>query len=253
MTSPVILLTGASRGIGLSVAHFLLSTTPTARLILAARSTTSLSALHEQYPDRTSFITADFSLSGEGKKVVQYALDTYGRLDALCVVHGVLDPVKRLEDAVGEEWGRAVQIGLVAVVEMVQAAIPELRKTKGRAVFVSSGAAVTPYLAWGAYGAMKAALNHLAMTLAAEEPEIRSISVRPGVIDTQMQDEIREKHGEAMREVHERFLELKAQGKLLRPEQPGNVIARLALSMDKELSGKFLSWNSPELAAYQDK
>lgn len=119
MTSPVILLTGASRGIGLSVAHFLLSTTPTARLILAARSTTSLSALHEQYPDRTSFITADFSLSGEGKKVVQYALDTYGRLDALCVVHGVLDPVKRLEDAVGEEWGRAVQIGLVAVVEMV--------------------------------------------------------------------------------------------------------------------------------------
>lgn len=49
-------------------------------------------------------------------------------------------------------------------------------------MFVSSGAAVTPYLAWGAYGAMKAALNHLAMTLAAEEPEIRSISVRPGVI-----------------------------------------------------------------------
>lgn len=60
--------------------------------------------------------------------------------------------------------------------------------------------------------------------------------------DTQMQDEIREKHGEAMREVHERFLELKAQGKLLRPEQPGNVIARLALSMDKELSGKFLRY-----------
>lgn len=49
-------------------------------------------------------------------------------------------------------------------------------------VFVSSGAAVTGYQGWGAYGAAKAAMNHLSMTLAAEEPDITSIAVRPGVI-----------------------------------------------------------------------
>ena len=55
-----------------------------------------------------------------------------------------------------------------------------------------------------------------------------------------MQQEIREKHGQAMGAVHKAFLGLKESGKLLRPEQPGNVIARLALSAGRELSGKAL-------------
>lgn len=64
----------------------------------------------------------------------------------------------------------------------VKESIVELRKSKGRVVFVSSGAAVTGYQGWGAYGASKAAMNHLSTTIAAEEPDITSISIRPGVI-----------------------------------------------------------------------
>ena len=55
-----------------------------------------------------------------------------------------------------------------------------------------------------------------------------------------MQQDIREKHGQAMGPAHEKFLELKESKKLLRPEQPGHVIARLALSAGQDLSGKFL-------------
>jgi len=68
-----------------------------------------------------------------------------------------------------------------------------------------------------------------------------------------MQEDIREKHGEGMGASHERFLKLKEEGKLLRPEQPGNVIARLALEAEPGLSGKFLNWNDEQLAKYQDK
>lgn len=57
-----------------------------------------------------------------------------------------------------------------------------------------------------------------------------------------MQREIREVHPEAMGEGFERFRNLKKDGILLKPEQPGNVIARLTLSADKELSGKFLRY-----------
>lgn len=64
----------------------------------------------------------------------------------------------------------------------VKESIPELRKSDGRVIFVSSGAAVVGYKGWGAYGASKAAMNHLSMTIAVEEPNITSIAIRPGVI-----------------------------------------------------------------------
>jgi NAD(P)-dependent dehydrogenase (short-subunit alcohol dehydrogenase family) len=83
-------------------------------------------------------------------------------------------------------------------------------------------------------------LNHLALTLASEEPEVTTVSIRPGVVDTDMQVEVRG-HKSVMDEKDaEKFRTLFEEGKLLRPEQPGNVMARLAVGAGKELSGKFL-------------
>lgn len=105
----------------------------------------------------------------------------------------------------------------------------------------SSGAAARGYSSWGAYGASKAALNHLALTLASEEKDIISIAIRPGVVDTDMQISLRNEHIEKMDPAdQDKFNGLKAEGKLLKPEQPGNVIARLALAGGPELSGKYL-------------
>jgi NAD(P)-dependent dehydrogenase (short-subunit alcohol dehydrogenase family) len=83
-------------------------------------------------------------------------------------------------------------------------------------------------------------MNHLAMTLSAEEPEITSVSIRPGVIDTEMQRVVREHNTVMDPDEAERFKSLYEGGKLLRPEQPGHVIAKLSVEADKELSGKFL-------------
>jgi len=117
----------------------------------------------------------------------------------------------------------------------------------------SSGAAVNGYSTWGAYSASKAALRSLGGTLALEEKEVTTISIRPGTVDTEMQRELREKHADSMDEKDRiKFLGLPKEGKLLRPEQPGNVMARLAISAPIELSGHFLSWNAPELEAFQD-
>lgn len=117
----------------------------------------------------------------------------------------------------------------------------------------SSGAAVGAYATWGAYGASKAALNHLALTLSVEEPDVTTVSIRPGVVDTDMQVSIREAHHKAMDEKDAaKFRELKETGGLLRPDQPGNVMAKLALDAPKELSGQFMSWNDEKLASFQD-
>lgn len=137
----------------------------------------------------------------------------------------------------------------------------------------SSGAASHGYQTWGAYGSSKAAMNHLAMTISAEEPvsynaylsflpkspftnpplqEITALAIRPGVVATEMQREIREVHKDSMGEENKKFQELHQTGQLLKPEQPGHVIAKLSLEAPKEFNGQFLSWNSPELKAFQE-
>jgi NAD(P)-dependent dehydrogenase (short-subunit alcohol dehydrogenase family) len=210
------------------------------------------------------------------KKAVDLALQKFSRIDSLIINHGSLDPVKKVSESSAEEWSKAFDINVFSAVGLVQAALPSLRATKGRIVLTSSGAAQGAYQGWGAYGAGKAVLNHLvrpssplnpfnpdvllrrvngyqAMTLAVEEPDVTTISIRPGVVDTEMQREIREVHHERMSDTdREKFSGLKSNGGLLRPEQPGHVIAKLAVGGEKELSGKFLSWDDESLSAFQE-
>ena len=87
----------------------------------------------------------------------------------------------------------------------------------------------------------KSSLNCLARQLAAEEPDITTIAIRPGVVDTEMQETLAREHFAKMKESDaDRFKSLRSEGKMLKPEQPGNVMAKLALNADKELSGAFL-------------
>ena len=84
-------------------------------------------------------------------------------------------------------------------------------------------------------------LNHLAMTLSVEVPDIATIAVRPGVVDTDMQTQLRDKHFKGMDEKDvARFDGLRERGEMLRPEQPGSFMARLALGPPRDLSGKMV-------------
>lgn len=249
--SKVILLTGASRGIGLATAHHLLKNSH--KLVLVARSEAPLRDLESQYPNQVAFVAGDLADFAVSKKAVDLAVSTWKQLDGVIVNHGVLDPVQKLADSTAEEWRSAFDKNFFSAVAIAQAAIPALRESRGTILFTSSGAAANSYPTWGAYGSAKAAMNHLAGTIANEEEDIISIAVRPGVVDTEMQQDIREKHHTAMYpNDRAKFAELKKTGGLLRPEQPGHVMARLVLSASRDLSGKFLSWNADELKGYQE-
>lgn len=247
----MIILTGASRGIGLATAHHLLK--HSSKLVVLARTESPLRELERQYPGQVAVLAGDLADPSLGKKAVDLAQQHWQRLDGLIINHGVLEPVKRVTNSSVDEWRTAFDVNFFSAIAMSQAALPALRQSKGCIVFTSSGAATSAYPTWGAYGASKAAINHLAMTLAVEEKNIVTISIRPGVVDTEMQRDIREKHNTAMDEKDAaRFAELKKTGGLLKPEQPGNVMAKLALSAPMDLSGKFLTWNAEELEAFQE-
>jgi NAD(P)-dependent dehydrogenase (short-subunit alcohol dehydrogenase family) len=79
-----------------------------------------------------------------------------------------------------------LRVNLVAPMALTASLLPQLRRTRGRVLNISSDAAVEPYEAWGGYGSSKAALDHASRVLAAEEPDLRVYSLDPGDMRTGM-------------------------------------------------------------------
>ena len=97
-----------------------------------------------------------------------------------------------------ESWGNVVATNLEAPLFLTQALIPNLKLSaaegdKPRVLNVSSGAAVNSYEGWGPYCITKAGLNMMYRCLSVELSHIGILvgSVRPGVVDTPMQDSVR--------------------------------------------------------------
>ncbi|GBF65390.1 oxidoreductase [Trichophyton mentagrophytes] len=247
-----IILTGASRGIGLAIAKYLLQAPHRCNVVVVARTEAPLLELKEQYGTQVQVVCGDITDPQVAHRALAQALLSYSKLDGLVINHGVLPPVTRLDQFCHREWVKAYDINFFSAVELVKQCIPHLRLVRGRVVFTSSGAATGPVNGWGMYGSSKAALNHLNMTLAHEEPEIVSISIRPGMVDTDMQHHLRCQHlGILGPKDSAKFVKAHEDGKLLKPEQPGTIIAKLVMNATHDLSGKFITWNDPILAKYQ--
>lgn len=252
MAGPTVLLTGGSRGIGLGVLRSLLETYH-ARVVTISRSLPAeLEELSTKYPDNLTILQGDLTEESIHFQAVSTAISKYGSLDAVILNAGALELGRVADPALDvARWKAQFDINFFALLHTLHAAVPELRKTKGRVIFVSSGAAVKGVAGWGPYSASKAAMNSLTRTLATEEPDITSVALRPGTVDTGMLVTIKgELGGAAMTaEEHKKFQELK----LLETSVPGQILAALAVGATSELSGGFYSWDAPELAAYRAK
>ena len=247
-------------GIGLAVTKYLVQSNN--NVVIISRSVNPLQQLKQSFPKQVEVLSGDVSDSSLAKKAVDLAVESFGTLDALVLNHGILGQVGKVADADPQQWKEGMDVNFISLVafvriyhayvyiynfcvadlEQVKAALPALRASRGKIIFTSSGAAISPYKGWGLYGASKAAMNHLALTLGAEEPDVTSVSVRPGMVDTEMQRELREDHSTTLEaDMHGKFTTVYKEGKLLKPEQPGHVIAKLALDAPKSLSGRFIS------------
>ncbi|KAJ5594608.1 uncharacterized protein N7459_000816 [Penicillium hispanicum] len=252
MTAKTIIVTGASRGIGLAIAKYLLSAPQSHNVIVVARSLEPLEKLKAEYSKQVEVVNGDLADFSLAQKAVDAALKTFGRLDGMVLNHGILGQTGKVDETDPEEWRRAFDINFISLVAFAKAALPALRQSKGNIIFTSSGAAVRKYRGWALYAATKAAMNNFAQSLGSEEPEITSVAVQPGMVDTDMQRDLREDRGTTLdAEMHSKFTIAHKDGHLLQPEQPGHVMAKLVLDAPSELSGRFLSWNSEELKDFQ--
>jgi NAD(P)-dependent dehydrogenase (short-subunit alcohol dehydrogenase family) len=186
---PVAIITGASKGLGRALAEAL-----AARgwdLVLDARTAAVLQETADRldmYGTRVSALPGDVTDVGHRAALVA-AARRLGGLDLLVSNASALgaEPLVRLEALDPSGLRRALEVNVVAALGLVQEALPLLRASgAGTVIAVSSDAAAEAYETWGGYGASKAALDHLAAVLGAEEPGLRVWAVDPGDMATDL-------------------------------------------------------------------
>lgn len=241
-------------GIGAAVVEHLLASKEAPKVVGVSRTETGLKTLEEKYPGRFTYVVGDVAKEETSTAVIKKAVDAFGHIHGIVFNAGVLEPVAQVANAHVDDWRKLYEINLFAPLTLASKAIPYLRITSGRLIFVSSGASQSNYSGWAAYGSSKASLNHLCGSIAAEEKSLFTVSIAPGVVDTNMQDNIRDKFGAGMSaEQHERFTDLKKNGQLLHPGVPGEIIANLALrGQGDDLNGRYLRYNDTSLDGYKD-
>ncbi|CAE7203649.1 unnamed protein product [Rhizoctonia solani] len=255
-TSPVIIVTGASRGIGLAVVGALLNSYKARVVTLSRTRTPEISALASEHQDNLALLEGDVTQEQSAHSAVDLAKSRFGRLDGVILNAGSLDPLARIDspESTAESWKSLFDVNFFSLLHLIKAGLPLLRESRGRVIFVSSGAATKGIAGWGAYNASKAAMNSLARTLANEEKDIVSVAVRPGVADTEMQSQIRSRGLASMTpEEHSIFVALHAGSQLVKPEDTGHVIAGLSIGAKPELSGTFVDWLSDDVKEFRRK
>ncbi len=225
------IITGAGSGIGRALSVEL-ARNYGLHILAVGRHLTTLQETQKFSPEFIEPLVADVSKDEDRAKIARRMSGEEIRF----VVHNaaVLQPVKPLKDVSLTEWRTHFAINVEGPLFLTQQLLP-LLKTGSRILHVSSGAAHHAYAGWGAYCTSKAALYMIYQVLNLElhEQGILVGSVRPGVVDTPMQDRVRQ----ASREVFpalDRFIQLRKEGKLFAPERVAKFIGKLLTATTDE-------------------
>jgi NAD(P)-dependent dehydrogenase (short-subunit alcohol dehydrogenase family) len=179
------LITGASRGFGLALAHALAERDWS--LIVDGRDEESLRRAAAELGAGVAAIAGDVADPGHRSALVD-AVDRTGTLDLLVNNASTLGrtPLPELARYPIDDLEQVLRVNVLAPLALAQAVLPNLRSAGGAIVNVTSDAAVEAYEGWGGYGASKAALDRISAVMGAEEPSVRVYAFDPGDMRTDM-------------------------------------------------------------------
>ena len=188
----VVMITGASRGIGEAAARAFAA--EGAKVALLARTEERIAGITGEIGESAIAIPCDVSRFWEVQAAVDAVVQTFGKLDVLVNNAGVIEPVAHLAEADPEAWGHVIDINLKGVFHGMRAAMPVMMEAGGGTILnISSGAAHGPVEAWSHYCASKAGAYMLTRMGDKESRAagLRVIGLSPGTVATQMQREIK--------------------------------------------------------------
>ena len=188
----VALITGATGGIGMSIAKQMKSSG--AKLILSGTRQEVLSKLELELGDDVKTIVTDLSDKNDVMSLANKAEETFGSIDILINNAGITADglLLRMKD---EDWDKVIDINLSSSMRLTRQVIRGMIKRRyGRIIFISSIVGYTGNAGQSNYSASKSALSGLTKSIAAEVAG-RGITcnlIAPGFISTPMTDKLSE-------------------------------------------------------------
>lgn len=238
MRGKVIIVTGASSGIGKATA--LLFAESGASVVALGRNTEELNALKtkaQTFEGTLKTQIGDLTETAQTEKIVHETIETFGQIDVLVNAAGIILNGS-VENTTLDEWDEMMNINLRAVFYTSQKCIPHLEKTKGNIVNVSSVAGLRAFPNVLAYCVSKAAIDQLTRCSALElAPKgIRVNAVNPGVVITDLH-----KRSGMTEKDYENFLENSKKthpiGRVGKPEEIAELIFYLASEKASWITG----------------
>lgn len=191
----VVIITGASSGIGAATAKLLAE--KGAKVVLAARREDKLVRLVEeirQHAGEAVYQVTDVTKREDNYRLITYAKDIYGKIDAIFLNAGIM-PNAPLSALKVDEWDQMIDINLKGVLNGLAAVLPSFIEQKsGHVITTSSVAGLKAYPGGAVYGATKWAVRDLMEVLrmesAQEGTNIRTATIYPAAINTELLDTI---------------------------------------------------------------
>lgn len=217
------IITGGSKGLGKALVEMYLQDGWTVQEF--SRSGTS-----------KEHIDCDFADAVSSMHVIKDTFEVLSRQNWSDIVLinnvGILNPIGPIETGSVEQWQQNIQINLNASIATTGLFIRHFADSDAKryVVNISSGAADTPFFGWSLYCAAKAGLEAFTACVALEQAKranpVVVFSIRPGVIDTGMQQQIREQDEDSFADIKE-FKALKRDKQLQTAEDVAAKILRL--------------------------
>jgi Tropinone reductase 1 len=237
VAQPVIIVTGASRGIGRAIAEELQARG--AVVVGAARNVADLSATDSLLP-----VVADVAQDADREALLAAALGRFGRIDGLVNNAGGAFRGAAVDTAL-EDFRQVLELNLLAAFALSCLAHPYLKASRGSIVNISSVTSHRALPIRAAYGTSKAALDHLTRSLAVEwGPDgIRVNAVLPWFTRTEMVEKVLEE-----RAFEEKLLAATPLRRLAEPADIARAAAFLALPDSDYITGQLLAVDGGYLA-----
>ena len=191
LNQKIVLITGASSGIGEATARVLAAAG--ARVVLGARRIEKLQAIASEIEASGGTVRTralDVTQLEDFKAFAAFAKSEFGRVDALVNNAGVM-PLSPLAEARIDEWNWMIDVNIRGVLHGIAAVLPDMEtRGEGHIVNVSSvgGFVVQPTAA--VYAATKFAVRAISEGLRKESAKVRCTCIYPGVVNSELADTI---------------------------------------------------------------
>jgi NADP-dependent 3-hydroxy acid dehydrogenase YdfG len=207
----VVIITGASSGIGEATAKLLAS--KGAKVVLGARRADRLKQLVDEITrngGEAVFQELDVTSQSENDAIVALAKETFGRLDVTFLNAGLM-PNSMLSALKTDDWHQMIDVNIKGVLNGVAAVLPTFTAQKsGHVIATSSVAGLKAYPGGAVYGGTKWFLRDfmevLRMESALEGTNIRTATIYPAAINTELLDAISDPEmSETMQGLYKRY------------------------------------------------